>query len=168
MSPVALAALVIVVASALAYTAVARGAPGWLTTARGLWLGRTPQPTPAIVVHDALGTPTPTVPLQAYVVGAWVSDSAPPPSGSVRVYVRVTDYASLLPVRGVSVSVQVQFTCATAYRVATYGPLPTGARGLASFEVSFTGLPPGQPICITAFVTVGGQTYTASATFAAR
>jgi hypothetical protein len=167
-SPGALAAIAVVVASALTYTAVARGAPGWLAAARGLSLGRAPQPAPAIAVHDTLGTATPTLPRQAYVVGAWVSDSAPSSSGSLQVYVRVTDYASLQPVQGVSVTAQVQFTCATAYRVAAYGPIPTGARGLASFEVSFTGLPRGQPNCVTVFVTVDEQTYTASATFTAR
>jgi hypothetical protein len=43
----------------------------------------------------------------------------------------------------------------------------TDADGMATFNVTFSNLPVGQPVCITARASVGGQTYSATATFAA-
>jgi hypothetical protein len=164
---IALVAVVVMMASALIDAAAAHSAPGWLAASRRWARPTVLPPTPVVVVRSTFGTPTPTIPEPAYNIGAWVSDSAPPPTGTVQVYVRVSDFAQRQPVAQVGVSLQVQFTCASDQRVATYGPLPTDVQGIAAFAVAFAGLPPGQPVCITAITTLGGQTYTAGATFAA-
>jgi hypothetical protein len=159
-------ALIVILAGTLAYVADTRAAPRWLSFARVFSMLPAAQPTQAVVVRGALGTPTPTVAGPAYALGAWVSNSAPPRSGTVRVYVRMTDYAHLRPVAHVAVTLEAQFTCATREHVATYGPLVTDADGTVAFEVAYAGLRPGQPVCLTAFATAGAQTYTASVTFA--
>jgi hypothetical protein len=159
-----LAVVTILMSSTLAYMAFSRGAQGW--GARSADATSAAQPTQAIVVRGAPGTATAPVVRPAYVMGAWVSDSAPPPTGSIQVYVRVTDYVSLLPAAGVPVALQVQFTCSVAYSAQPFGPTPTDTDGIASFTVTFSGLQPGQPVCVTASATAAGKTYTAATTFA--
>jgi hypothetical protein len=120
-----------------------------------------------LVLHPPQGSPTPVATPPAYLVGAWVSDSMPPPDGTVQVYVRVTNSATLAPVAGAKVTLQVLITCAAPSRVAPYGPAVTQSDGVATITVTFSGLPVAQPVCVTATVTVGGQTYTTDTEFAA-
>lgn len=129
--------------------------------------GAAAQPTTGIVLQSSPGEPAATVVVPPFTAATWVSNSAPPTSGQVQVYVRVTDTANFAPQTGVSVSLSVAFTCAFPNTVRSYGPATTNADGLAAFTVTYAGLPVGQPVCITATARGGGQAYTATATFAA-
>ena len=128
--------------------------------------GPAAQPTSGIVLQTDQGGPTATTARAPFVVTTWVSNSAPPTSGQVQVFVRVTNTTQFTPQPGVSVSISVAFTCAFPNTVQGYGPAATNSSGLAAFTVSFSGLPVGQPVCITATARANGQTYTSTATFA--
>ena len=112
-------------------------------------------------------TPTLGIPQPAYLVGAWVSDSAPQPSSIVTVYVRITDSATSAPVVGVPVRLTARFTCKASGAAQTYGPANTGTDGVAAVAVAFSGLPVGEPVCVTAQADIRGQTYAADTTFTA-
>lgn len=92
---------------------------------------------PGIHAPPASGTPTPG-PL-AYTVGAWPSNSAPPPNGQVTIYVSFRDVGA--PVAGGHVSVTVQYVG----RSRTFGPVSTKSDGLAAISV-----PVGGPLAINA------------------
>ena len=101
----------------------------------------------------AVATPTPA----PYLIGAWVSDSAPTAS-SVEVFVRVSHDGGT-PAAGVPVRINVGG--------AVYGPMDTDAYGLAAFSVGISGTFDGYtPVFVTASATVSGQTMTAQTSFA--
>jgi hypothetical protein len=158
---VALVACAAVLAlSVVTYAAVTHG---W----RGLPTFGTSDPPPHSVVIRTGTTPSPSVDEPPYYVGAWVSDSAPPPTSVVSVYVRVTNSATQAAVPGVKVSIFARFTCQSGGSMHTFGPATTGGDGVAVVQVGFSGLPVGQPVCLTATASVGGQTYSADTTFTA-
>lgn len=130
-------------------------------------VGPAAQPTTGIVLQTNQRDSAPTVAVAPYLVAAWASNSAPPSSGTVQIYVRVTNSTTFAPQPGASVGLSIAFTCATPGNVQGYGPSATDADGIATFNVTFSNLPVGQPVCITARASVGGQTYAATATFAA-
>jgi hypothetical protein len=149
---------VIVALSALTYSAVTRNWKGF------------PQVTPAqrgFPVVRPSATPTLATPQPAYLVGAWVSDSAPQPSSIVTVYIRITDSATSAPVVGVPVRLTARLTCKASGAAQAYGPANTGTDGVAAVAVAFSGLPVGEPVCVTAQADIGGQTYAADTTFTA-
>jgi hypothetical protein len=124
-------------------------------------LGANSATPPSDVVIQPLnngGAPTPALP--DYLIGAWVSDSAPS-GGSVQVFVRVSHNSD--PVPGVPVRLLVNFSGSTS----TFGPADTDAYGLATITVSYGGGYSGYtPVFVTATAAVGGQTITAQTSFA--
>lgn len=159
-----------VVLGTFAVNVVAQGTHLWPLAASTVVAPAAPPTAAALVLQPAPPTPTtlagqpPTAP---YTVGAWVSDNAPPPSGTVKVFVRVTDQAQFAPVPGASVKLSVMFTCSTDDHVSAFGPTTTDVDGIATISVPYAGLPIGDPVCVTATVRVSGQTYTATTTFTA-
>ncbi|HEV2236007.1 MAG TPA: hypothetical protein VGR57_05020, partial [Ktedonobacterales bacterium] len=112
-------------------------------------------------------SPTVNVTQPPYYIGAWVSDSAPLPTGVVTVYVSVTNSTTQAPVAGVPVLVHARFSCRSGGNAQTFGPASTGADGVAAVQVSYSNLPTGQPVCLTATASAGGQDYSADTTFTA-
>jgi hypothetical protein len=147
--------------SVVTYAAVTHDWHGLPTFGKG-----SAPPLRQVVIH-AGATPSPSVDQPPYYVGAWVSDSAPPPTGVVTVYLRVTDATTQVPVPNVPVSVYARFTCQSGGSARSFGPARTGPDGIAAVQVSFAGLPIGQPVCLTATASVGGQTLSADTTFTA-
>jgi hypothetical protein len=154
------AGIAVLALSVVTYAAVTHGWHGLPT------LGKGTPPLRQVVIH-AGATPSPSVDQPPYYVGAWVSDSAPPPTSVVTVYVRVTDSTSQAPMPAVVVTVYARFTCQTGGSARTFGPAKTGPDGVAAVQVGFAGLPVGQPVCLTASASVGGQTLSADTTFTA-
>jgi hypothetical protein len=141
-----LAALVGVVGSALAFVACGpqtEAAPG--------------QYYPVIVTPTNDSTPTPDA--LSYVVGAWPSDAAPPPSGTVIIYVEFHD--GQVPVPGAEATIDVFLPSG----VWGYGPALTNSSGLARFLVRYSAFV-GRAILVEAHVSYQGQTYDASTSFA--
>ena len=104
------------------------------------------------------GVATPSVP--TYVVGVWVSNMSPPSSGSVQVYVRVTENVGGVtnePVAYVPVSIKSSNGIAR-------GVVKTNLSGLATFTF-FYGQSPGFPVYITATATIGKQHVTSTTDF---
>jgi hypothetical protein len=147
--------------SVVTYAAVMHGWHGLPT------FGKSSSPPLRQVVIHAAAAPSPSVDQPPYYVGAWVSDSAPPPTSVVTVYVRVTNSTTQAPVPAVVVTVYARFTCQTGGSARTFGPAKTGPDGVAAVQVGFAGLPIGQPVCLTANASVGGQTVSADTTFTA-
>lgn len=116
-----------------------------------------------VVVQPVFGGGDPTPTPGQYLIGAWVSDSAPA-SGTVQAFVRVTlgDAQGNKPLAGASVQIAVAFTGGTA----VYGPVATDRYGLATFAVAYAGRTGGlQPVFITATTTAGGQQLSAQTSF---
>lgn len=162
--------VLMVVLGTFVVNVVAQGAHV-LPLAAGTVVGPAASPTTGALVLQP-GVPTPatqsTLPPEVpYVVGAWASNNAPPSSGTVKIYVRVTDHSGFAPVPGAIVTLKVMFTCSTGSHIAAFGPVTTDAYGLATIPVTYGGLPVGDPVCVTATVKVQQQTYTATTTFAA-
>jgi hypothetical protein len=107
-------------------------------------------------------SPTPTLAPPAYAIGAWPSNSSPPSSGTLVIYVRVTETLGDAAAVGVPVYLKVKFP----YSTQSYGPVPTNGDGIAAFKVTYGGLPPGQPAFVTASMTIAGRNYTADTVFA--
>ncbi len=105
----------------------------------------------------AVLTPSPEVP--PYQIGVWVDNPTPGAAGTEKVFVRVSHQVA--PVLGAQVTLLVQ----SASGAQSYGPRPTGADGLVSFDVGYGYVPAGQPVFVTATTTEGGQTVTAQTTF---
>jgi hypothetical protein len=166
----AVSLVLMVVLGTVAVNVVAQGAH-ILPLAAGTVVGPVASSTTsALIVQPGASTPTTQIkppPETPYVVGAWASNNAPPSSGTVKIYVRVTDHSGFVPVPGASVTLKVMFTCSTGSHVSAYGPVTTDAYGLATIPVTYAGLPVGDPVCVTATVRVHQQTYTATTTFAA-
>lgn len=101
---------------------------------------------------------TPTLP--TYLMGAWVSDTAPTSGSQVQVFVRVTG-PSGGPVANQAVTLSVQYPSGTT----TVGPVTTDAYGLATFNVPAGKGTGSQVVFITASAKVNGATYTATTTF---
>lgn len=106
---------------------------------------------------SANGQPTPVAPM--YEIGAWVSDNTPPASGTVRVYVRISQGAK--PMANVAVTLSVRF----AYSTTLLGPQTTNSDGLATFTVFYSNAPKNRPVFATAFASVGSQSLSHQATF---
>ncbi|GAC1450230.1 MAG: hypothetical protein PVSMB4_08980 [Ktedonobacterales bacterium] len=161
-----LAAVIVigVVGVSLASSAIAQGARG----SRG-WMGLAPvagtaTPTAGvIVVHSAPELLTPTPVESRYRIGAWVSNSTPAPSGTTDIFVSVRDGIS--PLAKVAVTVHVVYTCAAPATAQDYGPVTTGADGIADVPVTFSNLPVGQPVCVTATATIAHRVYSTTTTF---
>ncbi|MBF6590973.1 MAG: hypothetical protein IVW57_10660 [Ktedonobacterales bacterium] len=161
-----LAALVAlsVIASVFAFgfaARLARGASSQLPQG-----ANTAAPPSGVVIQPltGAGTPTPTLPLNS--IGAWVSDSAPT-TGSVQVFVRVTQLVPATqghrPVAGVPVTLSV---FSPRYNT-TAGPVRTDAYGVATFTLAYgTGYTGYQPVFVTAYATTNGQTLSAQTSFA--
>jgi hypothetical protein len=166
LAAVLLGSLLATLGGMLVFKVAARGALHIsLPAAQSVLSARPQQVGPGIVLQPQ-STPTATVGLPSYMVGAWPSSSVPPGGGTVVIFVRVTNSASLRPVSGAMVTLQVQVTCAYPYRTDGLGPVATGADGIAAIPVRVSGMPGGQPVCVSATVRVGGQEYSANATFA--
>lgn len=131
----------------------------------GAGAGPEAQPTSGIVLQTNQGSSA-TVIVAPITVSAWASNSDPSSTDTIQVYVRVTSTNTLAPQVGASVSLSIAFNCANPGNVQGYGPTATDTDGIAKFDVTFSNLPVGQPACITAHASVGGQTYTTTATFA--
>lgn len=161
-----LAALLVigVTGIALASSAIAKGAHGWMGLAPAA-VSATPTATAGVIVVHSAPELTPTPVLAHYRIGAWVSNSSPGSSGTIKVYVSVRD--GITPLAKISVKVHAVYTCAAPSNGQDYGPATTDADGIATIPVTFSGLPVGAPVCVTATVTIEQQTYTATTTFAA-
>ncbi len=95
---------------------------------------------PIIIQQEGSGGGTATPALPTYVVGVWVSNMSPAPSGSLLVYVRVTQNAGGLtnePVAGVPVTI-------SSPNGSARGVVKTNSNGLATFRF-FYGQSPGLP-----------------------
>jgi hypothetical protein len=115
---------------------------------------------PIIIQQEGSGGGTATPALPPYVVGVWVSNMSPAPSGSLLVYVRVTENASGLtnePVAGVPVTI-------SSSNGRARGVVKTNSSGLATFTF-FYGQSPGFPVYITATATIGNQKVTSTTDF---
>jgi hypothetical protein len=112
-----------------------------------------------VVVQPAPTQQTPTPTDTASDLGIWVSNPAPSTSGMVQVFVRMT--SALQPDAHIPVSIYVQYA---AYGV-PMGPVTTNSYGLATFTLNYAGLPPGQPVFVTASAIVGGETLTGETSF---
>lgn len=102
----------------------------------------------------AASTATPAAP--KYLIGAWVSGTT---AGSVKVFVRVT--RGIAPAPYVPVSLWVDFPGYSS----GFGPAVTDSDGVASITVPYVGLPPNEPLFITASATIGKDTVSAQTTF---
>jgi hypothetical protein len=162
---VLLGALMVLVAITALGSVAAFGFAAKVASGAGQFsMGSTASTPPGGVVIQPLGggvAPTPTP--ARYLIGTWVSDSAPA-SGGVTVFVRVSrgevsNQGS--PVAGVPVRISVGG--------ASYGPTDTNAYGLAAFNVGVGGGFDGStPVFVTATAVVAGQTLTAQTSFAPR
>jgi hypothetical protein len=112
-----------------------------------------------VVVQPAPMQQTPTPTDAASDLGIWVSDPAPSTSGTVQVFVLLT--SALQPDAHIPVSIYVQYAASGV----PMGPVSTDKYGLATFTLNYAGLPPGQPVFVTASATVGGQTLTGETSF---
>lgn len=162
--PAVLAAVVIVgIAAGVAYTVASRAS----TDARGqlsVPIGTVSPAGGGTVIQPITSGGTPTPGVQAYTIGTWVSNAAPPTSGSVTVFVRVSHNAgpaSVGPAPGIPVTISVDLPTGSSAQ----GPVSTDADGLASFTVSYGGLPSERPVFITASASPGGQAISAETTF---
>ncbi len=90
----------------------------------------------------AAGSPTPLA--EGSTVGVWVDSSTPGTSATVTVYARVTKDGQ--PVSGIAVKLDADYSGATT----TYGPVTTDSYGIATFTLSFSGVPAYRPIYLTA------------------
>lgn len=162
----ALAAVIVigVIGVSLASSAIAQGAHG----PHG-WMGLAPAagtatPTAGvIVVHSAPELLTPTPVESRYRIGAWVSNSTPASSGTIDIFVSVRDGVS--PLAKVAVTVHVVYTCAAPATAQDYGPVTTGADGIADVPVTFSNLPVGEPVCVTVTATIAHRVYSTTTTF---
>jgi hypothetical protein len=162
--PAVLAAVVIVaIAAGVAYTVASRAS----TDARSQLSVPAGTVSPAgggTVIQPITGGGTPTPVVQAYTIGTWVSNPAPPTAGAVTVFVRVSHNASASnvgPAPGIPVTISVDFPTGST----VMGPVTTDADGLARFTVSYSGLPSERPVFITASASPGGQAISAETTF---
>jgi hypothetical protein len=90
----------------------------------------------------AAGSPTPVV--VGSSVGVWVDSSTPGTSATMNAYARVTKDGQ--PVSGIAVKLDADYSGATT----TYGPVTTDSYGIATFTLSFSGVPAYRPIYLTA------------------
>jgi hypothetical protein len=90
----------------------------------------------------AVGSPTPAA--AGGSVGVWVDSSTPGTSGTVHAFARVTKDGQ--PVTGLAVKLDADVSGATT----TYGPVTTDGYGIATFTLSFSGVPAFRPIYLTA------------------
>jgi hypothetical protein len=154
-----LGALVVVVAVTALGSVAAFGFAAKLANGAGeLTIGSSAATPPGgVVIQPAGGGAAPTPTAAPYLIGAWVSNSAPA-SGSVQVFVRVSRDGGY-PAAGVPVRINAGG--------ATYGPRSTDADGLAAFTVGYGGGFNGyRPIFVTATAVISGQTLTAQTSFA--
>jgi hypothetical protein len=119
---------------------------------------------PIIIQPQGSGGDTPTPALPTYVVGVWFSNMSPAPSGSLQVYVRVTENAGGIsnePVANVPVTIASSNGGA---RGGIHGVVKTNPGGLATFTF-FYGQSPGFPVYVTATATIGNQKVTGTSLF---
>jgi hypothetical protein len=145
--------LFIAVASTFAVVVATKAAalsPSVLATAQA-----TPPLSGGIVLQQSPGgSGTPTTVASSYLMGIWPSNASPPPSGSVQIFVRLSDAAT--PIAGVRVSLSVSLPGASI----ASGSVKTDGYGLATFTVTYGGAPTARPVYVTASATVNGETVT--------
>jgi hypothetical protein len=90
----------------------------------------------------AAGSPTPVA--AGSSVGVWVDSSTPGTSATMNAYARVTRDGQA--VSGIAVKLDADYSGATT----TYGPVTTDSYGIATFTLSFSGVPAYRPIYLTA------------------
>lgn len=112
---------------------------------------------PSNNIYPTAPTPTATI----YTVGVWTSD-AQPAGGAVTAYVRVSQNGQAVPKTRVYIQVSVGAS-GGGYRM---GPYTTDAYGMATIPLHF-GAGGGKPVFLTAYATIGGQTYSGDYTFVA-
>lgn len=122
-----------------------------------------PQPTQSapggIVVQANPNGAQPTPAFAPYLIGAWVSNTAPPSSSTIQVYVRVSTSSG--PAANVPVTISVGYGGGAN----SQGPIHTNAYGLATFNVG-TGKGDGTQVdFVTATAKINGKTYSAQTTF---
>lgn len=105
----------------------------------------------------AAGSPTPVA--AGSSVGVWVDSSTPGTSGTVNAYARVTRDGQ--PVSGITVKLDADYSGATT----TYGPVTTDSYGVATFTLSFSGVPAYRPIYLTATTKLADGTEVTGQTF---
>jgi hypothetical protein len=119
---------------------------------------------PIIIQQQGSGGGSPTPAFPAYVVGVWVSNMSPSASGSILVYVRVTENASGIsnePVPNVPVTISSPNGGVPG---GIHRAVKTNSSGLATFTL-FYGQSPGLPVYITATATIGTQKVTSTTDF---
>ncbi|GEM_PF-2515387 len=120
-----------------------------------------------VIIQQPSGDSSPTPALPAYTVGVWLSSMSPGASGTLQVYVRVSQNSdggadiTNGPVAGVPVTIS-----ATYGGVVGNGPVKTDENGLATFNFSYSA-PGGSPVYITATATIDGKQYTSTTVFVA-
>lgn len=117
--------------------------------------------TQAVVVQAPQTTAPTTTDSSPYQVGVWTSTYAPGTSGTIQVYVRVSENPT--PIANVPVSVVLQIGQSST----PYGPTKTDSDGIAVFNVFYSGATAGQPIYAIATATISGQTVRGQTTFVA-
>jgi len=105
----------------------------------------------------AAGSPTPVA--AGSSVGVWVDSSTPGTSATMNAYARVTRDGQA--VSGIAVKLDADYSGATT----TYGPVTTDSYGIATFTLSFSGVPAYRPIYLTATTKLADGTELTGQTF---
>jgi hypothetical protein len=113
----------------------------------------------AIVLQQSTPPSTTGTTQNGYLVGMWTSNSSPPDSGTVQVYVRLT--RASLPVSNVAVTIVVGFRGDPL----TYGPVHTDSYGLATFTITYVDATLGTPISVSGRAFVDGKQLTQQTSF---
>lgn len=101
---------------------------------------------------------TPSTPAAPqYLIGVWASGTSS--AGSVQVFVRVSHGDA--PAAHLRVTLSVDFPGYTS----GFGPSTTDADGVASFTVTYGFVGVNQPVFITAYANVGGQTFSGQTSY---
>jgi hypothetical protein len=113
---------------------------------------------PTIALHPIQSVlPTPTAP--PYTIGAYASNESPNINDSVTIY--VIFHINGKPQGGATVSISFRYENrgGIAQLNNQVGAKQTGDDGWAAFPITFTNLPPQQPVIVDPTVTFNGQTY---------
>jgi hypothetical protein len=122
------------------------------------------------VIQTPTGARTPTPGPLTYTVGAWPSDSTPPPHGTVTIFVSVRN--SGVPVQGAAVTVAAFYPGSLAVRAHSVlaGPRSTNRQGYAAVGMPVGSAPSQvgktqQTVQVTVTVTDQGKFYQATTNF---
>ncbi len=158
-----LVALVVVMAIATTVALrLATAAPG-RTPRLSLGASATSQPATGVIVHPPTGQGSATPGPLTYTAGVWLSDTSPPASGVVQVFVRVSNEGA--PVPGCVTSVYVSYPGGGGQSL---GVTRTDAYGLATFNLALNNASTTRPITIKASAVVPTGSADATITFIAR